>query len=220
MGGGGAAAAADHLHPEVLDEVQQLHLHLGGGEPVVGHPADVFRQAGIGNAAHHEGAVLAQVAHVLLHLLRSGGAVEAEHIDRKGLQDRHYRGNIRAHQHRAGGFHRDRHHQGPAFPCLAEGLLDALKGRLDLQHVLAGLDDEQVHIARQQSRRLLAEGGLHRVEIDVAQGGQLGSGSDRAGHKARLFGCAELLGYLTGEFGGPFVEGEGLILQAVFGQDD
>jgi hypothetical protein len=51
-------------------------------EPVVGDSADVLRQAGVGDAAHHEGAVGAQVADVLLHLLRAGGAVEAEHVDR------------------------------------------------------------------------------------------------------------------------------------------
>ena len=43
VGRGGAAAATDHLHPQVLNEVQQLHLHLGGGEAVMGHPADVLR---------------------------------------------------------------------------------------------------------------------------------------------------------------------------------
>ena len=146
VGRRGATAAADHLHSQIFDEVQQLHLHLGGGEAVVGHPADVLRQAGIGDAAHHEGAVLAEIAHVLLHLLRTGGAVETEHIDREGLQNRHHRSDIRTHQHRAGGFHRDRHHQRPPFSSRLEGFLDPLQGRLDLQHVLAGLDDEQVHV--------------------------------------------------------------------------
>ena len=220
VGRGGAAAATDHLHPQVLNEVQQLHLHLGGGEAVMGHPADVLRQAGIGDAAHHEGAVLTEVAHVLLHLLWPGGAVEAEHIDREGLQDRHHRGDVGAHQHRAGGFHRDRHHQGAPLARRAEGLLDALQGCLDLQHVLAGFDDEEIHVTGQQTLRLLAERGLHRVEIDVAERGQLGGGTDRASHEAGLLRGAVLIGHRSGQFGGPLVEREGLVLEAVFGQHD
>ena len=157
---------------------------------------------------------------MLLHLLWPGGAVEAEHIDREGLQDRHHRGDVGAHQHRAGGFHRDRHHQGAPLARRAEGLLDALQGCLDLQHVLAGFDDEEIHVTGQQTLRLLAERGLHRVEIDVAERGQLGGGTDRAGHEAGLLRGAVLIGHRSGQFGGPLVEREGLVLEAVFGQHD
>ena len=112
VGRGGAAAATDHLHAQVLDEVHQLHLQLNRRESVVGHTADVLGQPRIGNATHHKGTVGTQIADVLLHLLGPGGAVQSEHVDREGLQNRNHRRDVGAHQHRAGGFHRDAHHQG------------------------------------------------------------------------------------------------------------
>ena len=218
--GGGAAATADHLHAEIFDEVQQLHLHLHRRQPVVGDAADVLRQAGIGNAAHHEGTVLAEIAHVLLHLLRAGGAVEAEHIDRERLEDRHHRGDVRAHQHRAGGFHRHAHHQWPALACLAEGLLDALQRRLDLQHVLAGFDDEQIHIAGDQPLRLLGERIAHLIEAHMPERGQLGGGSHGPRHEAGLVRGGVGLRHLPRQLGGALVHGEGLILKVVLRQHD
>ena len=220
MGGGGAAAATDHLHAEIFDEVQQLHLHLQRRQPVVGDATDVLREAGIGDAAHHERAVLAEIAHVLLHLLRAGGAVEAEHIDRERLEDRHHRGDVRTHQHRAGGFHRHAHHQRPALAGLAEGLLDALKRRLDLQDVLAGLDDEQIHIAGDQTLRLLGEGVAHLIEAHMPERGQLGGGAHRAGHEAGLVRSGVGLRHLPRQLGGALVHGEGLILKVVLRQHD
>ena len=218
VAGRGAATAADHLHPEVFDEVHQLHLHLHRRQPVMGHTADVLRQSGVGDAAHHKGAVLAQVADVLLHLLRAGGAVEAEHINRKRLENRHHSGDVGAHQHCAGGLHRHAHHQRPALAGFAERGLNALQRCLDLQHVLAGFDDEQVDVASQQPFGLLGEGGFHRVEIDVPQGRQLGGGPHRAGYKAGLLGGGVGIRHLAGQFGSALVEGKGLIGDVVFRQ--
>ena len=218
VGGGGATAPPDHLHPQVLHKVHQLHLHFGGGEPVVGHTADVFRQAGVGDAAHHKRAVLAEVAHVLLHLLGAGGAVEAEHIDGERLQNRHHCGDVGTHEHCAGGFHGDAHHQGPTLAGALEGLLNALQCRLDLQHVLAGLHDEQIDVAGDQSLRLFREGVAQLVKADVPQGGQLGGGPHRAGNKAGLLRGAVRVSHLARQFGGPFVDGKGLVLQVVFRQ--
>ena len=218
MGRRGAATPADHLHPQILHEVQQLHPHLQGGEPVMGHTSDVFRQAGVGNATHHKGTVLAEIANVLLHLLRTRGAIEAQHVDGEWLQNRHNGGDVRTHQHRAGGFHRHAHHQGAALASFAKGGLDALQGCLDLQHVLAGFHDEQIHIAGQQALGLLGERGLHDIEIDVAQRGQLGGWPHRSGHEARLIGGGKGISDLTGQLGGTLVDREGLILQVIFGQ--
>ena len=94
MGRGGATAATDHLYPKILNEMHQLHSHLGGGQSVVRNATHVLRQAGIGNTADHKGTVVAEVANVLLHLLWPGGAVETEHIDGEGLQDGHDRSDV------------------------------------------------------------------------------------------------------------------------------
>ena len=90
----------------------------------MGNATDIFRQARIWDTTDHKRAVLTEIAHMLLHLLRPRGAVEAENIDGKGLQNRHHGGDIRSNQHRAGGFHRHRDHQGAALARDLESLLD------------------------------------------------------------------------------------------------
>ena len=142
VGRGGATAATDHLHAQIFNEVQQLHLHFERCQAVVGYTADIFWQAGVGDTAHHKRTVLAQIADVLLHLLRSRGAVEPQHINWEWLQDRYHCSYIGADQHCAGGLHRHAHHQRTPLACLGEGVLNALQGCLDLQHVLAGLDNK------------------------------------------------------------------------------
>jgi hypothetical protein len=59
--GSGAAAAADHLHAQVFDEVHQRHAQFHRGEVVHCLTADVFGQSGIGNAGNGEGRLLRQV---------------------------------------------------------------------------------------------------------------------------------------------------------------
>ena len=54
----------------------------------------------------------------------------------------------------------------------------------------------------------------------MAEGGQLRGGSDRAGHEAGLFRGAVAIGHVAGQFSGPLVERESLVLDAVFGQHD
>ena len=220
MGRSGAAAAADHLHTQILHEVHHLHAHFGGRQPVVGDAADVFWQAGIRNAAHHEWTMGTEIAHMLLHLFRPSRTVKAEDIHRERFKNRHDRGNIRTHQHRAGGFHRDRNHQRPPLTAGAESLFNPLEGGLDLEHVLASFNNEQIHIPRQQALGLLAKGGLHGVEINMTKGRQLGGGSNRSSHETRFGWRAVEIGHLPGEFSGPFVKGEGLGFQSVFGQYD
>ena len=218
MGGSGAAASTDHLHAEVFNEVHQLHLQLHRREAVMGHPANVFRQSGVGNAADGEGGMLREVANVLLHLLRTGGAVQAEDVDREWLKDRHHSGDIGADEHGARGFHRDGDHQGPPLTGGGKGRFDALECCLDLQHVLTGFDDEQVDVAGDQSLSLLAERIPHRVEIDVAKGGQLGGGPHGARHETWLLRGAEFISHFPGQLGCPLVQLKGLVFQAVFRQ--
>jgi len=127
-------------------------------------------------------------------------------------------GDVGTHQHCAGGFHRHAHHQRPALAGFGEGLLDALQRCLDLQHVLAGFDDEQIHIAGDQALGLFGEGIAQFIEADVPEGGQLGGGAHRAGHEAGFLRGAVGIGHLAGQFGGALVDREGLILQVVFRQ--
>jgi len=94
MGWRSAAAAANHLNPEVFDEVVHRHLHLHRSQAVMGHTAHVFRQTGIGDATHHKRSMRAEIAHVLFHLLGARGAVEAQHINGKGFKNRHHSSDV------------------------------------------------------------------------------------------------------------------------------
>ena len=217
---GGATATTDHLHAQIFNEVHQLHLQFHWGEPVVGHATNVFRKTSVGNAAHRERGVLGEVADVLLHLLRTGGAVEPENVDRKRLKNRHHSSDVRTDEHRSGGFHGHGHHQRPSLTGGCKRFFNALQRGLDLQHVLAGLNDEQVNIAGNQSFGLFPEGIAHRVEVDVPQGRQLGGGSHGPSHEAGPLRGAEFVGHLPGQFRRPFVEFKGLVFKAVFREND
>ena len=103
---------------------------------------------------------------------------------------------------------------------LVEGSFDSLQGGLDLEDVLAGFHNEQIDIAGDQSLGLFGEGGLHHIEIDVAQGGELGGGAHGPGHKPGFPSRAELRCHLTRQFCCPLVDREGLGLQVVFGEHD
>ena len=186
----------------------------------MGNAANIFGKARIGNAADHKRALLTEIANVLFHLLGARGAVQPENINREGLENGYHSGNIRSNQHGAGGFHGHTDHQWSALACLAEGSFDSLQGGLDLKNVLAGFNNKQIHITGDQSLGLFGEGGLHLIEIDVAQRGQFGSGPHGPGHKTGFLNRAELRCYLPGQFRCPLVDRKGLALQLVFGQHD
>jgi len=54
----------------------------------------------------------------------------------------------------------------------------------------------------------------------VPKGGQLGGGAHRTRHEARLVGGGVGIGHLPCQFGGAFVDREGLILKVVLRQHD
>ena len=220
MSRGGATAATDHLHAEVLNEVHELHLQLNRGQAVVGHATDVFRKACIWNAAHGKWRVLREIANVLLHLLRPRRAVESENVDGKGLEYRDHRCNIGTDEHGARGFHGHRHHQGPSFTRCFKCLFNTLQCRFDLQNVLTGLNNQEIDVASDQAFGLLPEGGSHRVEIDVAEGGQFGGGPHGPSHKTRFFRGAEFISNLTSQLSRLLVQLKSLIFESVLHQHD
>ena len=67
----------------------------------------VERQPGVGDARDRQRGVLAQVADRLAHVLRAGGAVQADHIDGQAFQDGQGGGDIGAQQHAPGGIQGD-----------------------------------------------------------------------------------------------------------------
>ena len=184
----------------------------------MGNAADVLWQSSVRDTANYKWTTLAEIADVFLHLLRARGTVQPEHINREGLQDRHHRGDVRTHQHGACGFHRHTHHQRPALAGLAERRLNALQRRLDLENILAGFDDQQIHVPGQQAFCLFGKGGLHGVEVDMPQGGQLRGRAHGARHETGLFWGGVAIRHLAGQLGGPLIHGKALVGDVVFRQ--
>ena len=132
-------------------------------------------------------AALRQVAEVLAHLGRAGGAVEPDHVGAQGVEGGQGGADLGAHEHAAGGLDGhldlDRHLSRPA---VGHGPPAADDGRLGLQEILDGLDDEQVDAAVEQpgGRLLVAVALLD--EGDLAERGDLGARPERAGHPAAV----------------------------------
>ena len=85
---------------------------------------------------------------------------------------------------------------------LGHGPLAPDDGRLGLEQVLAGLDDQRVRAAPQQPLRVELVGVAQLAERGVAEGGQLGAGADRAEHPARAAGRGPAVSGGPGQPGG------------------
>ena len=227
----GAAAAANDLHAVFGDKAAMVSRQLRGRELVNRVAALVLRQAGVGQHADGHGRVLTEKANRVVHLRRTGGAVETDHIGLKCFEHSQRRANLRAQQHGPCGFQRDLHLKGNpprrasgrgdlAFARVANGVLAGGQSDLGLQQILAGLDQQHVHAALDQRLGLLAIGRGHGVVADVAQRGQLGGGSDGAGHKARVFKGREGVCHFARQLRGGKIQLPGAILQVVLGQHD
>ena len=102
-----------------------------------------------------------------------------------------------------------------SLPGRRPGQLRAVDRRLDLQRVLAGLDQKAVDAAGQEAARLQGKRLFQLVVGDLAQGRQLGARPDRAEHEALAL---EAVGRLARQLGGPLVDLEGPVLQIELGQ--
>ena len=102
-----AAAAADQGEAEVLGEVVVRVGELLGRERVGRAVLAEHRQPGVGHAGQADPGVPGQVAQVLAHLGRAGGAVQPDEVDAERLQRGQRRTDLGAEQHRAGRLDRD-----------------------------------------------------------------------------------------------------------------
>ena len=199
----GAAAAAHDRHAVALDELLQRggqRLRLLREDRLAVRALE--REAGVGDAMHRHGRVVAQVADRVAHVLRAGGAVEPDHLNVERAERGEHRGDVGAEQHLAAvrqQRHRDLERQRLAREL--ERLACAEDGGLHLEDVLRRLDDDQVGAALHEALGLLGEH-LHQLaERDLAErgvigGGEEAGGADRAGHEVVLAGG------LAGDLGG------------------
>jgi hypothetical protein len=191
--GRGAAAAADDAEAVALDEVaEHVGERLGLGREDRLAVRALVRDAGVGDAVDRLRGVLAEEAHGVAHVLRAGGAVEADDVDVERLERGQRGADVGAEQHlaavgqqRDGGL--DRHGAAGGL----ERLAGAEHGGLDLEDVLRGLDDDQVDAALDEAAGLLLEdldevAEADRAERRVVGGGEEAGRADRAGHEVLL----------------------------------
>ena len=212
---GGAAAAADDAHAEVLHEPGLVLAQLLRREVVVHLPVLHRRHAGVGQAGDRHAGVLAEVAEVLAHLGRSGGAVDADDVGAHRVERGEGGADLGAGEHRAGDLHGHLHLDRQ---LLAGGGHRPAAGdhrRLGAEEVELGLDEEQVDAALEQSAGLDLVGVAQFGEADLAERRELGARAHGAGDEA-----AVAVGHLTGDAGGGQVELVGPFGDVVLGEGD
>ena len=213
------AAPADDRDAVALDEGSKRRGErpgLLGKDRLAVRPLE--RQAGVGDAVHRHGTELAEEADRVAHVLGAGRAVEPDHVDPQCLERRERRADVGSEQHRAalgqeGHAGLDRHR--PAREL--ERLASAEDRRLELEHVLRGLDDDQVDATVHEPVRLLGEHLEQLAEGDLTEGRVLARGeesgrTDRAGYEPLL------TGRLAGDLGCLDVDLAGVVLEAPFGE--
>jgi hypothetical protein len=135
------------------------------------------------------------------HLGRAGGAVEADGVDAQRLECGERGGDLRADQHRAGELHGDVAEDRDAVAVLVHRAVGAEDGRLGLQEVLAGLDEDAVGAALEGTEDRLLVVVTQQRERRVAQRRELRTGAVGREDEARPVGRGVLVGGLTGDLG-------------------
>jgi hypothetical protein len=202
--GRGAAAAADGVQIETLDELREIARELLRLQRVDGLAIHVQRQAGVRQAGHGPRGVLAEPGQRGAHVLGAGRAVDAHHVHRHALERREHGGDVRPEQHASIGIQGDLHLDGNPAAAAGKGILDAHDGGLCLEHVLRGLDQQQVAVAIHQRLGLLGEHIGEFLEGDVRQvgirgGRQLAGRADGAGHESALARRGEAVSHAARE---------------------
>ena len=181
---------------------------------------DEFGQAGIGLDGKQPRPVVGEPAHMLGHLLRPRGAVDADERHVEGAHHRRGCGDVGADKQRAGGFDRHLDEDRLIAARRRARALGAVDRGLDLQRVLAGLDQERIDAAGDEAAALLGERVLERRVLDMAERGEPRARPDRAEHEARPPVALHGIDRLARDLGRAPVEREGLIAHPDLAQGD
>ena len=165
------------------------------------------------------GRIEPEVADRVVHLLRAGGAIEADHIHVEGFERGERRADFGAEQHGARWLRSVTctvtGRRLPAF-CMASKM--PTSHGFGLQQILAGFDQQHIDAAFDQGGGLLVVAGHHVVEGDVSERRQLGGRPDRSRHEARLVFGRKLLRDFFRNLRRGDVDLRDLVLQIVLGQ--
>ena len=209
MRGLAAAAPADDADPVLNDEAFEPLRQLPRAQRVMRAPANQLGQPGIGLHRDRPRPVVAKPFDMLGHLARAGGAVEPNdrHVER--VDDRRHR-------------HLDDDRDVPCaiWPRRLARPLRAVDGGLDLQRILAGLDEDRVDPAGNEPGALDGKGVFEVLIGDVPERGQPRPRPERAEDKAGAPVMGELGDRLARQFAGAAIEIEGFVGDAELAQGD
>ncbi len=165
----GAAAPADHVDPVLDHKAFEPLRQFGGPEGEMGTPVDELGKPGIGLDRDIPGPVLAEPFDVLGHLARARRAVEPDHRHIERPDDRRRGGDIGADEQASGRLDRHLDEDRRVLMCILARSLGAIDRGLDLQRVLAGLDQDRIGAPGDQSGALNGERVLERLIGDMAE---------------------------------------------------
>ncbi|MFN8146942.1 MAG: PAC2 family protein [Candidatus Nanopelagicales bacterium] len=138
---------------------------------------------------------------MLAHLGRTGGAVQADHVDAERLERRERGADLGPDQHRARRLDGDLDDDGYVDAGRRDRAPGADRGRLGLQQVLGRLDEDRVGAARDEAARLGLVGVAERGVRRVPERRQLGARADRPEDPARAAVDGVAVGDLAGQRG-------------------
>ena len=124
---------------------------------------------------------------MLAHLVRTGGAVDADDIDTQRVDGGQRRADLGARQHPARDLDGDLGLDGQVDPGGGHGLAAADHRGLEPEEVELGLDEQHVDAAALEQPGHLHLVGVAQVgEPDLLQRRELRAGADRTGHQAAV----------------------------------
>ena len=216
----GAAAAADDADPVLQHKALEPLRQLARGQRIMRPAADQFGQTGIRHDRNMPGPVVAEPFDVLGHFARPGRAIQADHRHVERMDDRRRGGDVGADQQRAGRLDRDLDDDRDVLAGLRPRPLRAVDRRLDLQRVLAGLDQKRVDLAGDET------GALHRQRVfqiligDMSERRQPRARTDRAEDETGPAVTRNLGNRLARQFAGAAIEVERLVGDAELAERD
>ncbi len=163
-----AAAAADDANAVVFYKMFVIVGEIFRRELVHRVPTHVLRESCVRQNRNQLGGVQAEIADRLIHLRRTGGAIQADDVHVVRLKCGERRANLRAEQHGSGFLQRNLHGHGQALARFAHRLQHADGGNLRLQQILTSLNQQDIDAALDQRGCLLFIGLDHRVPADVS----------------------------------------------------
>ncbi|OQA52095.1 MAG: hypothetical protein BWY44_00761 [Candidatus Omnitrophica bacterium ADurb.Bin292] len=115
---------------------------------------------------------------MLNHFRRTRGAIHPDHVHGKHFKRGDSRGKLGAQQHSPRRFNRNLGNDGEATAGFGKTLLSRDHRGLDLEQILAGLDNQSVNSSGHQPLDLLSGRVLQVIKSNVPQGWELGPGPD------------------------------------------